>query len=345
MGVDQALGSYGDVLFDSALGVYVLAMILHAVEHALLRSPADSRDEMGAAAPVARRVAAGVGAQTTEVAGVTVGGPATALDESWDGPPQVRPPRGPAERCGRTGVALTVLGAGLHLAMLLVRGIAAGRPPWGNMYEFAAAVTAAAVLAWLVVLYRRPELRRLGAFLLFPVLVLMFLAGTVLYTPTGPVTPALHSYWLAVHVTTMTIASGILLFAGVASALFLLRTVHDHNPSRLVWTARLPGADVLDRVGYRATAVAFPVFTFATIAGAIWAEAAWGRYWGWDPKETTCFIAWVVYAGYLHARSTAGWRGRRAAVVNVLGLAVMIFNLFFVNLVVTGLHSYAGLPR
>ena len=145
--------------------------------------------------------------------------------------------------------------------------------------------------------------------------------------PTGPVTPALHSYWLANHVTTMTVASGILLFAGVASALFLLRIVHDRTPTRLGWTARLPGAKTLDRVAYRATAVAFPIFTFATTAGAIWAEAAWGRYWGWDPKETTCFVAWVVYAGYLHARSTAGWRGRRAATVNVAGWTVMIFSV------------------
>jgi cytochrome c-type biogenesis protein CcsB len=239
------------------------------------------------------------------------------------------------------GVSLTVLGAALHLSMLVVRGVAADRPPWGNMYEFVAAVTLVGVLAWLVVLFRRPELRRLGVFVLLPVIVLMMLGGTVLYTQTAPVVPALHSYWLAIHVTAAVISSGILLFAGVASVLYLLRSVHDAN-GRLAWTAKLPGADVLDRVAYRATALAFPIWTFAVITGAIWAEAAWGRYWGWDPKETTAFVAWIVYACYLHARSTAGWRGRRAAVVNVLGFAVMVFNLFFVNLVVTGLHSYAG---
>jgi cytochrome c-type biogenesis protein CcsB len=239
------------------------------------------------------------------------------------------------------GVSLTVLGAALHVAMLVVRGVAADRPPWGNMYEFVAAVTLVGVLAWLVVLFRRPELRRLGVFVLLPVIVLMMLGGTVLYTQTAPVVPALHSYWLAIHVTAAVISSGILLFAGVASVLYLLRGVHD-STGRMAWTAKLPAAAVLDRVAYRATAVAFPIWTFAVIAGAIWAEAAWGRYWGWDPKETTAFIAWVVYAGYLHARSTAGWRGRKAAAVNVVGFAVMSFNLFFVNLVVTGLHSYAG---
>lgn len=340
MVVDQTLGGFGDLLFDAALGIYVLAMTLHAAEHGLLRRNAVETVASPAATPAPAGVAAGTGS-----AQVPGGGSGPVAQAPADRPGPVRAPRTPAQRCGRTGVSLTVLAAGLHLAMLLLRGIAAGRPPWGNMYEFAAAVTLAAVLAWLVVLTRRPELRRLGGFVLVPVVVLMFLGGTVLYTPTGPVTPALHSYWLAIHVTTMTVASGILLFAGVASTLYLLRTVHDRTPARLGWTARLPRAEVLDRVAYRATAVAFPVFTFATIAGSVWAEAAWGRYWGWDPKETACFIAWVVYAGYLHARSTAGWRGRRAAAVNVVGLAVMIFNLFFVNLVVTGLHSYAGLPQ
>ncbi|GLZ44777.1 c-type cytochrome biogenesis protein CcsB [Actinomycetospora sp. NBRC 106375] len=330
MVVDAQLGSYGDLLFGSALAVYVLAMILHAVEYALSRNLAPVEED--ARVPVA----AGAGS-SSDPAGTT----GTTATTDTDAP---RPPRSRAERYGRTGVSLTVLGFGLHLAMLVVRGLAAERVPWGNMYEFSAAVCLVAVGAWLVVLYRRPELRRLGAFVLLPVIVLMFLAGTVLYTQTAPVVPALRSYWLAIHVTAAVIASGILLLAGVASVLYLLRRVHDGNPARFAWTARLPGADALDRTAYRATAIAFPIWTFAVITGAIWAEAAWGRYWGWDPKETTAFIAWIVYACYLHARSTAGWRGRPAATINVIGFAVMVFNLFFVNIVVTGLHSYAGLP-
>jgi cytochrome c-type biogenesis protein CcsB len=331
MVVDQQLGQFGDLLFGSALAVYILAMILHAVEHALLRRAPEQE------AVVAVPTAVGAGGAAT------VDGPESpaGLGPADPGPA----PRSRAERFGRMGVSLTVLGFGLHLAMLVVRGFAAQRAPWGNMYEFTAAISLVAVGAWLVVLYRRPELRRLGVFVLLPVIVLMFLAGTVLYTQTAPVVPALRSYWLAIHVSSAVIASGILLLAGVSSVLYLLRTVHDAAPARLAWTSRLPGADVLDRVAYRATALAFPIWTFAVITGAIWAEAAWGRYWGWDPKETTAFIAWIVYACYLHARSTAGWRGRRAAVVNVLGFAVMVFNLFFVNLVVTGLHSYAGVGR
>src|SRR5204862_6733088 len=123
------------------------------------------------------------------------------------------------------------------------------------------------------------------------------------------------------------------------SALFLLRTA-DRLPAALA--AKVPSAEALDRLAYRVTIIAFPLYTFAVIAGAIWAEAAWGRLWGWDPKETVAFVAWVIYAAYLHSRATAGWRTGRAAWVNVAGFATIIFNLFFINMVVAGLHSYAG---
>lgn len=105
---------------------------------------------------------------------------------------------------------------------------------------------------------------------------------------------------------------------------------------------RLPSAATLDRVGHRTVVLGFPIWTFAVIAGAVWAESAWGRFWGWDPKETWAFIAWVIYAAYLHARATAGWKDRAAAWINVVGLTAMIFNLLYVNYVSTGLHSYAG---
>jgi cytochrome c-type biogenesis protein CcsB len=190
--------------------------------------------------------------------------------------------------------------------------------------------------------------------------ILLFLAGTVLYARAAPVVPALRSYWLVVHVTTITISSGLLIVPGVASLLFLLRLSEDAegSPTRAgaragslatlsrrggAFAERLPTATALDRLAYRTTIVAFPLYTFGVIAGAIWAEAAWGRFWGWDPKETVAFVAWVVYAAYLHARATAGWRSGRAAWINVAGLAVVLFNLFFINMVVAGLHSYAGL--
>ena len=175
--------------------------------------------------------------------------------------------------------------------------------------------------------------------MLLPVVILLFLAGTVLYARAAPVVPALRSYWLAVHVTTITLSSGLLVVPGIASLLYLLRRSGEAG----TFADRLPSAAALDRLAYRTTIVAFPLYTFGVIAGAIWAEAAWGRFWGWDPKETVAFVAWVVYAAYLHARATAGWRSGRAAWINVAGLAVVLFNLFFINMVVAGLHSYAGL--
>jgi ABC-type transport system involved in cytochrome c biogenesis permease subunit len=201
---------------------------------------------------------------------------------------------------GRMGVSLVVLGAGLQLVSIVLRGVAAQRWPLGNMYEFISAITFAAVVTWLVVLKRGNGLRPVGVFVLFPVVVLQFLGGTVLYTQAAPVMPALQSYWLVVHVSTVSIASGLFFVPGIASILFLLRS-SDRLPAALA--AKVPSAEALDRLAYRVTIVAFPLYTFAVIAGAIWAEAAW---------------------------------------VNVVGLAAVVFNLFFINLVVAGLHSYAG---
>jgi cytochrome c-type biogenesis protein CcsB len=298
------LATYSDRLFVAAAGIYALAMILHAVEYAAGR------------AEVPALVGAGESAAE----------------------PEAGPSRGRAERFGRMAVALVVLGALLHLASIAARGLAAQRWPMGNMYEFISAICVAAVLTWLVVLRRAPSSRPAGPFVLLPVLVLMLLAGSVLYAPAGPVVPPLRSYWMGIHVSTISISSGLLLVSGVTSLLYLLR--------RAGWLAgvaeKLPAADALDRLAYRTTIVAFPLFTFAIITGAIWAEAAWGRFWGWDPKETVAFVSWVIYAAYLHARATAGWRTDRAAWVNVVGFATMIFNLFFINMVVAGLHSYAG---
>jgi cytochrome c-type biogenesis protein CcsB len=298
------LATFSDRLFVAAAGIYALAMIFHAVEFAAGRAKVP----------------------------VLVG--AAEADEA----PAGEPVRNRPERFGRMAVALTVLGAALQLASIATRGIAAERWPMGNMYEFIAAICLAAVVTWLVVLRRSPVARPAGPFVLFPVLVLMALAGSVLYAPAGPVVPPLRSYWMSIHVSTISISSGLLIFSGVASLLFLLR--------RSGWldavAEKLPAADALDRLAYRVTIVAFPLFTFAIITGAIWAEAAWGRFWGWDPKETVAFVSWVIYAAYLHARATAGWRTGRAAWVNVGGFATIIFNLFFINMVVAGLHSYAG---
>jgi cytochrome c-type biogenesis protein CcsB len=256
--------------------------------------------------------------------------------------PGSMPARGRAERSGRSAVALTGLAVLVHASSLALRGAAIGRVPWANMYEFISAICFVAVAGWLVVLYRQrgaaASLQRLGGFVLLPIVVLMFLGGTVLYARAEPLIPALNSYWITIHVSAAISATGILLVSGVASVLYLA------GASAGSWMGtRLPDSATLDRLAYRTAVVALPIWTFAIITGAIWAEAAWGRYWGWDPKETCALVAWVVYAGYLHARATAGWRGRGAAWINVAGFGVMLFNLFFVNIVIAGFHSYAGI--
>jgi cytochrome c-type biogenesis protein CcsB len=315
--------------------VYSLALVAYCGEYAFGR-----RGKVASTSPEQVLVTAGAGTGAPTVKSVSV-------------PPAKRrggrPPQ--AERFGRIAVGATVAGLAIQLVSLTLRGLATHRVPWGNMYEFASVVGAAAVIAYLVVLVRLPQVRYLGMFLLFPIVVLLFLAGTVLYAPAAPLVPALRSYWIAIHVTTISIGTGIFLVSFVATVLYLVRRRWEvaveagRTPTRFPVTlgARLPTTDVLDRMAYRTVAFGFPVYTFGIIAGAIWAEAAWGRYWGWDPKETWAFITWVVYAAYLHARATAGWRGTAAARVNMLAFATMIFNFFIINMVVSGLHSYAGL--
>lgn len=330
MPIDPELSHYSDLAFGSALVVYVLALGLLLAEFAGLRTRV-------AAAPARAASLVGAGAATGTSGPVRPTGPGRVTVE------QGRPL---AERLGRTGIALTGLGLALAVASLVLRGLSAGRVPWGNMYEFTSLVCSVAVLAWLVVL-RRWQVRPLTVFVLLPVVVLMFVAGTVLYAQTAPVVPALRSYWLAIHVSVIAVASGVLLVSGVASGMFLLRTRHPEGEEprgRLGLVAsRLPGAALLDRVAYRTAIFGFPLFTAGVILGAIWAEAAWGRFWGWDPKESMAFVTWVVYAAYLHARATAGWRSGRAAWVNIVGAVVIVLNLFVVNMVISGLHSYAGL--
>jgi cytochrome c-type biogenesis protein CcsB len=241
----------------------------------------------------------------------------------------------PMEKLERMGLSLTVLGAGVHAASVVLRGLAAGRLPWGNMYEYLSAVGLVAVLAWLYIV-RKHRPQRVAVFVMLPVALLLFVAGNSLYTEAAALQPPLRSYWIAIHVAAAIMASGVFLLSGVTSALHL---VSESRPEKRV---KLPQPEFLDKLAYRSGVFGFVTLTFAIITGAIWAEAAWGRFWAWDPKETVAFASWVCYAAYLHARSTSGWRARRAPWVNIVGLVIVLFNLFFVNLVAVGLHSYAG---
>jgi cytochrome c-type biogenesis protein CcsB len=313
--IDLNLATFSDYAFTSAIVVMVGALVLLAIELAYRQSDKASRREL-------------------------VNASGEVVSETRDQPgrvvPSARRPLG--ERAGGAGLALVYLGIGLLLVCIVLRGLATTRVPWGNMYEFINLTCACGLVTAAVVLRKRSEDRGLWVFVLIPVLILLTVSGRYLYTYAAPVMPALQSYWLPIHVSVVSLGSGVFLVAGVASILFLVKMYFPDNAV----VKNLPDAQSLDRLAYRTTIFGFPIFGFGVIFGAIWAEEAWGRFWAWDPKETVSFVAWVVYAAYLHARSTAGWRDKKAAWINVAGFVAMVFNLFFVNLVTVGLHSYAG---
>jgi cytochrome c-type biogenesis protein CcsB len=253
------------------------------------------------------------------------------------------------ERWARIGVSLSVLAATLVSVAVLTRGLSAGRPPWGNMYEFTVTGVAVLMVIWSVMATRRREWRDLGLAVVLFSLLLLGVAVLVLYTESAQLVPALKSYWLWIHVTAAIIASGVFTVGSLASVLFLFaerteRRVAAGTQGGLLdaFGSRLPRTGSLDRVAYQTIAFAFPLWFFAVVAGAIWAENAWGRYWGWDPKETWAFVTLVIYAAYLHARSTAGWRGRPAAIIAIVGLGAFLFSYFAVNIFFVGFHSYGG---
>ena len=318
--IDIGLSRYSDWAFTASIIVLVLALLLLAVELASSRSLRVEEREL---------VGAGGVPSDAQRPGVVIDAPRRSL----------------TERVGRSGQALVYLGIAMLFACIVLRGLATSRVPWGNMYEFINLTSFCGLVAGAIVL-RKPQYRALWVFVLVPVLILLTISGKWLYTNAAPVMPALQSYWLPIHVSVVSLGSGVFLVAGVASILFLLKMSKYGEPGRSGALAnivtKLPDAQTLDRIAYRTSIFAFPVFGFGVIFGAIWAEEAWGRYWGWDPKETVAFITWVIYAAYLHARSTAGWRDKKAAWINVIGFVAMVFNLFFINLVTVGLHSYAG---
>ncbi|OLT48768.1 c-type cytochrome biogenesis protein CcsB [Saccharomonospora sp. CUA-673] len=331
MPINETLSQYSDWSYTTSVVIYILAMVFYMVEQSF------GKRGKAVAERTRNRQLVTAGAGTDDTA--TQDADTATRDADTAGP---RPPRSRAERFGRMGVALTVLALLLHGAALVLRGVATNRAPWGNMYEYVMITCFVAVVAWLWLLRKHP-VRHLSTFVLLPNVILMFIGGTWLYSEAAPLQPALQSYWLIIHVAAAAGASGVFLIPGVASILYLIKARNESRPEKFAsFASKLPAKEVLDRIAYRTTVFAFPVFTFGVLCGAVWAEAAWGRFWGWDPKETVAFIAWVIYAAYLHSRATAGWRGNRAAVINILGFAATVFNLFFVNLVTTGLHSYAG---
>jgi cytochrome c-type biogenesis protein CcsB len=284
---------------------------------------------------------------------------------------------------GDAGMALVLIGWPLHAASIFTRALEAGHWPLGNMYEYSTGI-AFVIVTVCVVLMVRSKMRLIGLPAMIATVALMGVAY-MLYVPPGQLVPALHSYWLTIHVTSMATSSAILSFSFFFGMAYLAKRWADNRNFAVATTAAvpasvssgggvatmtmvggggtgggglgsagglrsplatwlnraLPKASILDGWSYRFVMIGFPIWTFGVICGAIWGEHAWGRYWGWDPKETFAFITWVIFAIYLHARVTYGWKEKRAAIITAFGFAAILFTLYAVNLWIAGLHSYA----
>lgn len=305
----DALSQYSVLSLYSAMAIYAIAFVLFTLD--LAKGAADD----GAQAPV---------------------GEARAVSTT------------PANRkLARIAMALTTLGFLLQLVATVMRGVAASRVPWANMYEFAMTGTGIIVAVFLLVNLKW-DLRFIGAFITGMVLLLLGLAATRYYVEIVPLPPALQSYWLVIHVFVATLATGFFALGFALSLSQLLQAKREASvaagtKTRLAFMTRLPDSIQLENFAYRLIIIGFVLWTFTLIAGAIWAEKAWGRYWGWDTKEVWTFIIWTIYAGYIHARSTRGWRGARSAWLAMVGFAAVIFNFTVVNIFFKGLHAYSGL--
>ena len=245
----------------------------------------------------------------------------------------------------RSAMALLILAWVIHLVADLTRGISAHRVPWANMYEFGLTATLVMVGVFLGINIWR-DLRFIGAFISGFVLLALGIVTVNFYVSVIPLPPALQSYWLIIHVCVAVLATGFFATGAALSTSQLLQTSRENGKLQkqgFKFLNAFPKSDALEVLVYRVSVIGFVLWTFTVIAGAVWAERAWGRYWGWDTKEIWSFIIWVVYAGYIHARATLGWRGTYAAVLNLAGFFALIFNFSIVNIFFKGLHTYSGL--
>ena len=315
------LVAYSLVAVYSAMGVYTVAFILFTLD---LAKRSAQRAE-----PVAAR------AQQAAVNSSSM----TSVLERPVAPLQ----SGGATRYERAGLALSILGFVLHAAAVLTRGFAAERVPWTNMFEFGLTATVV-MMGTFVAVQLWKDLRYLGAYITGFVVLTLGIVTVNFYVDVVPTPPALQSAWLVIHVLVAALATAFFAIGAGLSIMQLMQARREARESAgLRFLDTLPGASVLESLAYRVTVVGFVFWTFTLIAGAIWAERAWGRYWGWDTKEVWTFIIWTLFAGYIHARATRGWRGNRSAWLAIVGFGAVLFNYSIVNLYFNGLHSYSGL--
>ncbi|WP_030565256.1 c-type cytochrome biogenesis protein CcsB [Streptomyces aureocirculatus] len=368
---NEDLAHTSNVLIYSAMAVYLLAFFALMAEW-LFGSRSKVARTAAALTATKEAAQAAPGAAKASAPGVTVrtkGGTATLerpKSERAAAPKVVTRavagsrdvPDGPGAAAGdeqgdlygRIAISLVALGFLIEVGGVVTRALSVERAPWGNMYEFNITFSTVAIGVFLSLLALRKNVRWIGLPLVTTILLDLGLAVTVLYTDSDQLVPALHSYWLWIHVSTAIFCGAAFYVGAVSTTAYLFKDSYEaklqrgETPGRFATSVleRLPAAASLDKFTYRMNAAIFPLWTFTIIAGAIWAGDAWGRYWGWDPKEVWSFITWVAYACYLHARATAGWKGRKAAYLALIAFGCWLFNYYGVNIFVSGKHSYAG---
>ena len=322
--VNTTMAELSDLTFRTAFIVYIVALILAFIYYGRVNSVIEARREALAEQKVL----------------VGAGGPEVVEKQKSDEDMIAN-----ARKWAGMTQALVWVGVALHLVAFVTRGLAAGRFPLGNLYEYILFMTAVIMVVAAVVVQRK-NWHTVWPWLLFPMVIAMFLNSTVFHMQAAPVVPALQSYWMPVHVSTVSIGASVGLVSGAFALLYLLRMRQPRGEEHGFLGAilrPLPDAKTLDQIAYKTAVITLPLFGIGIVFGAIWAEVAWGRFWGWDAKETVSMITWILYAAYLHARATAGWKSTAAAWINVFAMCMTIFNMTYVNTVIAGLHSYAGL--
>jgi cytochrome c-type biogenesis protein CcsB len=326
---NQTLAQYANLAVYSAMAVFTIAMIAFALDLA------GAVPRASVAAPETQKKRALVGADSF-------------VDVLASANPNDDRDRPRTRKAAGIAMMLTRLGGLLLISAVAMRGLSVHRPPLGNMFEFALVGSMFVVVVFVAISLRR-DVRWLGLFVVGPVLLTLGLAITVFYTDASELLPSLKSFWLVIHVTVATFAVALFTIAFSVTILHLVKTwLEAQDPMamsrvRTIVNTALPPARSLDRTAYGLHAVAFPLWTFTLIAGAIWAEQAWGHYWNWDPKEVWTFVIWVVYAAYLHARATTGWSPRAANYLALAGYGAILVNYMVVNVYFVGQHSYSGM--
>ena len=245
------------------------------------------------------------------------------------------------ERSARLGRMFLLIGVVLHAVGFAARYVSAGHIPVTSLFESLSFFSFLTVCAFLAFEFKY-NIRVLGVFVA-PVALVFAVCSAFLPGHLRPLAPVLNSGWLPVHTLLLFFGYAVFAVAFGAGIMYLLMERELKAKRMGPVFRRLPSLDILDDINNRCLKIGFPLLTLGIITGSIWAEFAWGSYWSWDPKEVWSLITWLLYAALLHGRMTVGWRGRKAAILAIVGFCSVLFTFLGVNLLMSGLHSYTNL--